>query len=103
MSTNKRAKLFVTPECGEPCSVLFNKAMDAQKEGQYAGVDVIFIGMKNPDVEVVQKWGKDNNLTVDIVKNRVVTLNHDSKKFTVLRDDRPAPLLVNDNGAEITL
>lgn len=103
MSTLYRVTLFVAHDCEERCQSTFKKAMDAQKAGTVAGVDVVFVGMDSANTNVVTQWAIANHIPAETVNSRIVTLNHDNETFTRLRAGRGVPLLVTGNGSEVNL
>lgn len=98
----KRIHAFVsTSECNS-CSVAFLHALEKVNAGRFAGVDVVFIGMKTEDREAAVQWALENNIPPEMVNSKKVTLNFESDDWERERADRQAPLLINSQtGQEI--
>ncbi|PID63409.1 MAG: hypothetical protein CSB44_01965 [Gammaproteobacteria bacterium] len=99
-----RACLYIDhTNCDRSCNALWREARALQEKGSVSGIDVVFIGQgeEKPSRADVSGWAKAHDVTMAEVRNRAITLNHETPHYLELRKQREIPLLIDSNGEPI--
>jgi integrating conjugative element protein (TIGR03759 family) len=75
----KRMKMYVLVEGCVECERAVKVEINKINDGLLGGLDLYFVG-NNVGTKEIRHWAKRNEIDVDLVSSRVVTLNHDDKQ-----------------------
>lgn len=98
--TQQRIRLFIPYDCDEKCSQRFQALSFKQALGQYTGIDVVFADAKNTETDLshIRIWATEQNIAVEDVRAKNVTLNYDSETYRALRGDAKLPVAMTWGG-----
>jgi|GEM_PF-3096451 len=82
--TAERWHLHVPAECPD-CDALIQSAVAELSGDRIQGLDIVFLGMQQPDQDVVREWLEAAGLSIEDVRGDRVTVNLDSDAW---RDER---------------
>lgn len=102
-STVRRAYFFVDATCTKDCQTEFEKAKALIDDNTLAGIDVVFKGMDVADRDQVTAWAVSQKIGVEEVRERTITLNHDTAAYRELRAPQPDAVLIDAAGQVIPL
>ncbi len=100
-NTAKRMTLYVAAKNCDACDHAFQIAFDRLAVGQYKGIDVVFVGMKQENRKAATRWAIKNGITADVIKSRKVTLNVESDAFKAIKKSHAIPVAIDSTNGQI--
>lgn len=70
-----RVRVFVRPSNCEECISLSQRELKKFHSGTLSGVDFFFVGVEGNSA-LIKQWARDNKINPQLVKRRLITLNH---------------------------
>ncbi len=99
--SEKRLKLFVAANDCDSCDDAFKAAYGRLKKGNYKGIDVVFVGMKQENRKAATSWAIKNGITADMVNSREITLNVESEALKAIQKDHDVPVAIDSANGQI--
>lgn len=90
-------------ECDEKCEELWSSLRDDQEAGIIDGIDVIFIDFEGvrPSKDQVSTWAVNNDVSVNEVKDKTVTLNWSKDEYMNILGDHAVPVVFSADGVRL--
>jgi len=95
-----RVLFFTRPDC-PACDALLSKLL--KRINEVAGIDLYIAGVKSGDDQAVRAWAVDHGINPEWVRNRRVTLNHETGVLQRLTQGKgEVPYLLRRRGEDVS-